>query len=439
MYGCLYLPGVACEHNRDLKECIESFTPLFGFAPEIAVLDIRGLRSLIGGAKQIASSLRSRLRSAGFEEIHIAIAANPDAAVAAARGLPDITIISPGEESTVLGPLPISFLSPPEELQETLAAWGIRTFAQLAALPDAGIAERLGTEGVELQKLARGLPSKPFVPFRDPEVFEASLELDHPLELIQPLSFVLGRLLNDICGRLREHGLAANEVAMRLALENRTDKNPTDKKPTEWIRTIRLPFATREASTFLKLLQYDITAHPPQAPVLLVHLKIEPVAPRTVQGGLFIPLAPEPEKLELTLARIAAIVGEENIGYAELLDTHRPGAFRMARFGRADPRSAADPLVGTSGERLLPNLAVRLFRPPLPAHVVARGGRPESIISTEVRGNVMEHAGPWRTCGDWWTAEPWARDEWDVALSNGSLYRIYQEGDNGWFIDGSYD
>jgi protein ImuB len=57
-----------------------------------------------------------------------------------------------------------------------------------------------------------------------------------------------------------------------------------------------------------------------------------------------------------------------------------------------------------------------------------------------VQGKVLTLAGPWRISGDWWTATPWARDEWDVALSDGALYRIYFERPAGrWFVEGSYD
>lgn len=37
----------------------------------------------------------------------------------------------------------------------------------------------------------------------------------------------------------------------------------------------------------------------------------------------------------------------------------------------------------------------------------------------------------------------WARDEWDIALESGALYRLFEEihagGLHRWFIDGSYD
>src|ERR1044071_708686 len=58
-----------------------------------------------------------------------------------------------------------------------------------------------------------------------------------------------------------------------------------------------------------------------------------PAKPRVVQNGLFVPLSPEPGKLELTLARVKAVVGEENVGAAEITDTQRPDAFEIKKFG----------------------------------------------------------------------------------------------------------
>ena len=53
-------------------------------------------------------------------------------------------------------------------------------------------------------------------------------------------------------------------------------------------------------------------------------------------------------------------------------------------------------------------------------------------------------AGPWRTTGDWWREDRWARDEWDVTIESNSktsaLYRIYRElKSETWFVEGNYD
>jgi protein ImuB len=267
------------------------------------------------------------------------------------------------------------------------------------------------------------MADRPLVPSKDDPVFEAGMELDHGLELLEPLLFILSRLLSEICGSLASHSLAANELELLLELENKRG----------YSRTLRLPFATRDAQTFLKLLQYDLAAHPPNARIFGVHLFATPVHPRVVQGGLFIPLAPEPEKLELTLARITAIVGEGNAGTPELIDTHRPGAFRMARFA-AKQVDAPGTVDCTE-----PRLAIRIYRPPLPAKVAAPKGRPERVSARGVNGVVAAYAGPWRTSGDWITQQPWAQDEWDVALQAGGVYRLSHKLTNEWFIDGNYD
>ena len=232
-------------------------------------------------------------------------------------------------------------------------------------------------------------------------------------------------------------------------------------------RFIRLPLPMLDPRLFLKLLQLELRAHPPGAPVVKVTLAAEPVKPRPGQGGLFLPATPAPDRLELTLARLAAIVGEQKIGAAEVLDAHRSDAFQMKRFAPAAPQglkpSSKDrnmarlkPCPDTNPNSALAVMILRRFRPPLAATVDVREGEPVRITAGEIRGGVVSVSGPWRSSGDWWKdgeslprinanlhGSSWARDEWDIALSNGEnilLYRIFRELDTEkWFVEGSYD
>ncbi len=132
---------------------------------------------------------------------------------------------------------------------------------------------------------------------------------------------------------------------------------------------------------------------------------------------MFIPSAPEPEKLELTLQKIRALVGAENVKIPELRNTHRPG------WSISDSR-----------------LAFRYYRPALPARVKTEEGVPKHITARVCRGDIVKIAGPWRSSGDWWMAEDWNRDEWDLSLADGGLYRMYfDRGVKGWFLEGNYD
>jgi protein ImuB len=412
--------------SGNLRALAFEFSPMVEqTGPDTVTFDIAGLERLFGPVQDIATAVLRRVGESGVKA-NLALAANPDAAICAARGFAGVSIVPQGDEAKFLRPLPLQLLAPSPELLETLERWGIRRFQDLAALPPLGIAERLGSEGLHLRLLARGEVERKLVPLEDPLRFTDELELDYPVELLEPLAFVLSRLLGGLSTRLATRGLATDELRLRLKLENRGLHE----------RTLRLPVPSLDQRAFLKLLQLDLTAHPPAAPVVHVELEAHPVKPRVAQSGLYVPEEPEPVKLELTLARIKAFVGEERVGSPELLDTHRPGAFRMMRVGRTSRPGGRGALwARTRGSALL---ALRVFRPPRGARVAIDSGRPSFVAAEGVRGRVLELAGPWRTSGDWWTADPWERDEWDIALSDGALYRIYCA-PPGWFLEGSYD
>jgi protein ImuB len=382
---------------------------------DTVALDVDGLERIYGLPQEIAAALARRAAECRLKA-SVAIAANLDAAVHAARGFAGVSVIPHGDEAKFLGSLPLTLLEPVPEIRETLERWGIRRFRDLAALPELGLAERLGPQGLRLHQLARGAGDRPLVPVDEPLHFVEETELEYPVELLEPLAFVLARLLHSLCARLTSHGLAIAGLRLRLQLENKV----------EHARVLRFPVPMLDASVFLKLLHLDLSANPPPAPVMRVWLEAEPAKPRAAQSGLFIPIAPEPEKLELTLARLKSLVGDENVGAPVLVDTHRPGAFQMLDR----PLAPARPLA--------PSLPLRALRPPRPARVQMVSGQPVHVQAEGVRGHVVSSAGPWRTSGDWWTTDPWARDEWDVALSDGALYRIYCE-QGRWFVEGSYD
>jgi protein ImuB len=275
-------------------------------------------------------------------------------------------------------------------------------------------------------------------------------------------------LLEQICARLAARALNTQELRLTLELQNLTGTDPesdtvgipsesdavenSDQSSTQhfvsgrqskFCRTLRLPLPMLDPKLFLKLLQLDLNAHPPGAPITKIHLAAEPARPRPGQGGLFLPPSPEPEKLELTLARIAGLVGEARVGSLELLDTHRAEAFRMKRFVPEAISAARENILA---EEKSPVAALRMFRPPLRASVTLENGEPVCVVcekKKEAQGSVVWKAGPWRSSGDWWEREAWARDEWDIALQNADgtvLYRLVHDLlGGGWYVEGTYD
>jgi len=450
-YGAIELrrrsPAQEEAAHAALLDCAQAFSPrVEDTAPDTAIAALAGLERIFGPPSQIARDLAKRASEMGLGA-HVAVAANPDAALHAARGFAGVTVIPSGKEAERLGTLPLEVLAPAPELLDTLERWGVRNLRALAVLPEVAVTERLGQEGLRLQRLARGATIRDLVPCEPALRFQETLELEYPVELLEPLAFVLSRLLEQLCARLDARALATNELKLALSLE---EVSRNQEPETIFSRTLKLPVPMLDSKLFLKLLHLDLKAHPPSAPVEKVTLTAEPVRPRFAQGGLFLPVSPEPDRLELTLARISGVVGGGNLGSAELLDSHRPDAFRMVKF-----------LVGqkTDTQRLQPLgvkniLALRVFRPPLPIRVELRSGRPAHVRSDRVNGEVVSAAGPWKGSGDWWKEKSihteknnsWMREEWDVALALPtvkteavSLYRIYADEDGRWYVHGEYD
>jgi protein ImuB len=149
---------------------------------------------------------------------------------------------------------------------------------------------------------------------------------------------------------------------------------------------------------------------------------------------------PAAAKLQITLARIAGMVGKENVGTPVLLNTHRPDAFEMKTPAISDALAgAAIAQPGAMHSGVL-RIAMRLFRPALHARVHIVEHAPKDVAASMVQGSVIRAAGPWKTSGEWWMSTAWTREEWDVALDDGALYRIYQESESGeWYVHGVYD
>ncbi len=341
-------------------------------------------------------------------DIPLAVASTIEAAVLAARNFPGRTFIPPGEESRVLGPLSIDCLPPDPEIFQTeifkiLDLWGVRSLADLARLPENGLAARLGSRGLWLQKLARGALDRPLRPEHMETIYEESAEFDHPIELREPLLFLLGQFLFGLTAKLRAQSLAAG--ALHLTLNKQQ-------------RSLRLPFPTRDVKFLLKLLEHSLEREPPREAINVVQFRIEPVEPRRVQHGLFTLAAPEPEKLELTLGKIRGLVGAENVLYPRLQNTHRPGC----------------------GENDAPRYGFRYFSPLLEARVEPAQGQPKQLWTRLVQGQIVNIAGPWRSNGDWWKPDEWNRDEFDLLLSDGALYRLVRDrAARQWILEGAYD
>ena len=100
-------------------------------------------------------------------------------------------------------------------------------------------------------------------------------------------------------------------------------------------------------------------------------------------------------------------------------------------------------------------VALRAFRPPVVLTVFESAGKLDYVRGPGFGGHVVHVAGPWKLRGEWWSTDPFAREYYDVELSDGGVYRIYRDlrifrhsGGSGdpenvrkrrWHADGVYD
>ena len=156
-----------------------------------------------------------------------------------------------------------------------------------------------------------------------------------------------------------------------------------------------------------------------------------------LQSDLFAPPRPSPRELGEILGRLTALAGADRVGAPVAPDTHHPDAIAVGPFpgkSAGDPAGAPWPwLTGAA-------LVRRRFVPPRPACVECRAGQPVRVEADGLRGAVVARAGPWQTAGEWWTETVWAREEWDVALPDGTVCRLVRDCATGaWAVDAIYD
>jgi protein ImuB len=416
-----------------LLECAGEFSPRIEDKSEdgafLGVIDIAGTGGIFGPPEALARNLLTLVRSLGMIAC-IAVSHNFHAAISFAKGLSPLTpvrVIPLDEEVAALASLPLAVLDMTAEQAETFGLWGIHTLGMLAALPEKEMIARMGQAGKRLLQLARGEMPHLFQPVESAFTLEEHIELESPIELLDALLFVVNVMLEQLILRAKAHVLALASVSITLKLEGRATHT----------RTVRPSLPTNERQIWIKLLHLDLEAHPPQAAICSLTLKAEPGSTRKVQLGLFSPQLPETSRLDVTLARIRGIVGDENVGRPVLKDTYQPGRFSMEPFTIPSGPSLAIPARQSLS-------AMRKQRPGDSVPVTIQKQRPKAFFFRH-KHYVIEHIyGPWLISGDWWQPSLWGFEQWDlVARAQDRTLLccclVHNRTENSWQMAGLYD
>ena len=451
-----------------LLEMAAEFTPRTQELPRTSALtlalDMTGATRLLGPPHVIGQKLFRSARELGFFA-RVASSRNLQTAACLIRAPGDtLIVVSPGEERARLKDLPLTAFGLTGEQLDTFQAWGVRSAGDLAALLPADLVARLGQEGHRLHRLACGEEEHLLLPAETAFTLEEHLAFDAPVDNLESLLFALAPMLDQLVQRARNRALQLASVTVRLHLERPVDSTDRDRNresetepddPTHE-RTLKPALPLDDRVLLLKLLQLDLQAHPSPAAIVAITLHAEPGPRPGVQAGLFSPQSPEPMRLEVTLARIAALVGEERVGRAILNDTHTPEGFRVERFAVAETRTQTNtamkrqkqsPLLTPATHRT--GVALRRLRPAPLVQVTLEAGRLKSLFlhasGVDQSHYVVSRAfGPWRCSGHWWSGDVWAREEWDVdaQAADGSRLLALLTNDRlrlHWQLDALYD
>ncbi|MBV8901427.1 MAG: hypothetical protein JOY92_15095 [Verrucomicrobia bacterium] len=388
-------------------------------APGVCTLDLRMRRD--ADHALWLRDLLSRLRQLGLKA-KAGLGTNPEVTLQAAR-IADPLLEITGDR-TSLQALPLGCLQPSPEMIQILHGWGVHTVGALMRLPREAAGRRLGKEGLSLWDRAAGRSPQVLRYVRPSERFLESVELEYGVETLEPLLFLLRRFLERLCIRIT--------AAYRLVAELRLKLNLDGQDPL--VRTLQIPAPTGEVEALFRITSQYLETVRTTAPILGFELEAKPSAPGSHQFDLYRGSLKEPNRFFQTLARLAALVGNDRVGIPEPLDTYRPDSVRLRwPDGQWAPSR-------TNEEEPAPRIgpAFRRCRPGVPAGVRLEEGRPVHLQSSLATGHIQEARGPWKLSGDWWDRSFWAVEEWDVQLQKGALYRLAHE-EGQWQVVGIYD
>lgn len=387
-------------------------------APDLVLLDLASRRQPLGNAL-------NGLEIEGASVWH-ACADTPDLAHLAA--------IHPATMGRVLRSgdlvdLPLDILASVatgNDLLSRLESWGLKTLGDFMKLPRQALIERLGQESGRCHDLLHGKSSRLLRLHRPPESLAQSFDCDDSITSLDPLVFVVKRMLHTLAGRLGARHLAASALDLLLRMDNGTTlgRRITLPEPQSRVEGMLSPL-----QTFLESLKLD-------AAVAVLHLNAETTFATNAQREWFGRQLPQPERWAETLAKLDALLGTGNVGIPVPSDTFRADSFTV--------RPAIGPIpLPPVPRRVECGLPLNRFRPPRPVSVAYEKREqlvwPLALLNGPWPGQITDCRGPFSSSGEWWNPDDsWQRLEWDVQLNTHHLIRLSYQLPDRWHLDGSY-
>ncbi len=405
---------------RGLARWAGRYCPWIGLdGPDGLVLDITGSAHLMGGEAALLSDLRTRFRRAHMH-VQAGLADTRGAAWALAHFREGRAPV--GAAWDQLAPLPVTALRLGPQLCTTLERLGIRTIAELAALPRAAATRRFGAEPLLRLDQALGRQPEQVTPLAEPEPFSATLTLPEPVGLTSDVAAALARLLGEVCAKLekRQKGARVLELTLR-----RVDQASTQIE-------LRLARAMRDAERMQELFAKHLDGI--DAGFGIDRLRLEATDVEDLRATqLSQHTARRDDRLADLITRMGNRIGLDNIHRFLPAESHIPErGYLTAPAAYSAPAEAWWPGAPRP---------IHLF-PPEP--IAAHGAEPPTRFRWRSVGFTTARAtGPERIAPEWWLDDPaWReglRDYWRIETRQGRRLWLFHTPQNpAWFVHGEF-
>lgn len=230
----VFLPGdhrCYSEVSARVMAIFEEVTPLVEpLSLDEAFLDVRGAVRTLGPADRIAAAVRARVLEREGLTCSVGVASNKLLAKLATERAkprsspegpvfgPGVHVVAAGAELDFLHPLPVAALwGVGPATARKLSGLGVETVGDLASLPADRVASALGAaNGRRLHRLAQGVDDSPVTVDRSPKSIGHEETYPRDLTTEAELDVELIRLADAVASRLREAGVRARTVNLKV-------------------------------------------------------------------------------------------------------------------------------------------------------------------------------------------------------------------------------
>lgn len=405
---------------------------------DTAWVDVTGATALAGGEKALAEAVRARIDALGHP-VKLALASGPRIASAFARASSTGLVIArnPEHERRLFGALPLDALSLGPRVHTFFRRVGLRTVAELAALPRAQVSARLegGAAGRAVLDLLEGRDDVPLLAWTPVRVVKESQAFEEGVSGTEGLVFVLRGMTSRLGARLSARGEATGKLVLTLGLdrgivrhlarEAEEHGDPSGEPSPDEARggalaeqvvlAVGIPVPLADPEALLRTLVPSLERVELVAPVVRVELRAEEIAhARRDQLDLSRGRGIDPNRLRHLAAELGAELGEGRVGFVRVLDAHRPEKRAQLVLDGASIRTALTrelaPPSKDAGDALVP---MQLLAEPARLERFVVGGR----VVIDGRAHRVERVVPLaRLEGVEWWVSPVSREYVRVAL-----------------------